>query len=253
MSIYLLTNLAYIVAAVLFIFGLKMLTSPATARKGNLISAIGMLLAVVVTLLSRDIIDYKWIAAGIIAGSIIGAFSARLVAMTQMPQMVALLNGFGGITSLLVGWATYHVMAAFDLFTATTIFLAVLIGGVTFSGSLVAWGKLATYISGRPVLFRGQTFLNGTLFIGTLVAVALLLMNPSAGYPLFIGIIILSLLLGIMIVIPIGGADMPVVISLLNSYSGIAGCAAGLAIQNNILIVAGALVGASGIMSCARQ
>ena len=248
MSPYLITNLAYIVAAVLFIFGLKMLTSPATARKGNLISAIGMLLAVVVTLLSRDIIDYKWIAAGIIAGSIIGAFSARLVAMTQMPQMVALFNGFGGITSLLVGWATYHVMATLDLFTATTIFLAVLIGGVTFSGSLVAWGKLTTYISGRPILFRGQTFLNGTLFIGTLLAGALLLMNLSAGYPLFIGIIIISLVLGIMIVIPIGGADMPVVISLLNSYSGIAGCAAGLAIQNNILIVAGALVGASGII-----
>ena len=248
MSIYLITNLAYIVAAILFIFGLKMLTSPATARKGNLISAIGMLLAVVVTLLSRDIIDYKWIAAGIIAGSIIGAFSARLVAMTQMPQMVALFNGFGGITSLLVGWATYHVMAAPDLFTATTIFLAVLIGGVTFSGSLVAWGKLTTYISGRPILFRGQTFLNGTLLIGTLLAGALLLMNLSAGYSLFIGIIILSLILGIMIVIPIGGADMPVVISLLNSYSGIAGCAAGLAIQNNILIVAGALVGASGII-----
>ena len=248
MSTYLITNLAYIVAAILFIFGLKMLTSPATARKGNLISAIGMLLAVVVTLLSRDIIDYKWIAAGIIAGSIIGAFSARLVAMTQMPQMVALFNGFGGITSLLVGWATYHVMAAPDLFTATTIFLAVLIGGVTFSGSLVAWGKLTTYISGRPILFRGQTFLNGTLLIGTLLAGALLLMNLSAGYSLFIGIIILSLILGIMIVIPIGGADMPVVISLLNSYSGIAGCAAGLAIQNNILIVAGALVGASGII-----
>jgi len=252
MNIYLLTNLVYIVAAVLFIFGLKMLTSPATARKGNLISAIGMLLAVVVTLLSKGIVDYKWIAAGIIAGSIIGAFSARVVAMTQMPQMVALFNGFGGITSLFVGWATYHVMTTFDLFTTTTIFLAVLIGGVTFSGSLVAWGKLATYISGRPILFRGQTFLNGTLFIGTLVAGALLLMNLQNGYSysyaIFIGIIILSLVLGILAVIPIGGADMPVVISLLNSYSGIAGCAAGLAIQNNILIVAGALVGASGII-----
>ena len=248
MSIYILTNLVYIAAAVLFIFGLKMLTSPATARKGNLISAIGMLLAVVVTLLSRGIIDYKWIAVGIIAGSIIGAFSARLVAMTQMPQMMALFNGFGGITSLLVGWATYHVMATFDLFTTTTIFLAVLIGGVTFSGSLVAWGKLATYISGRPILFRGQTYLNGTLFIGTLVAGSLLLMNPQAGYPVFIGIIILSLILGILVIIPIGGANMPIVISLLNSYSGIAGCAAGLAIQNNILIVAGALVGASGII-----
>jgi len=166
----------------------------------------------------------------------------------SMPQMVALFNGFGGITSLLVGWATYHAMATFDLFTTTTIFLAVFIGGITFSGSLVAWGKLATYISGRPILFSGQTFLNGALFVGMLLAGALLLMSPSGGYPLFIGIIIMSLLLGILVVIPIGGADMPVVISLLNSYSGIAGCAAGLAIQNNILIVAGALVGASGII-----
>ena len=248
MNMHVLVNLVYIVAAVLFILGLKMLTSPRTARKGNLISAIGMFLAVVMTLLSEEVIDYRWIAAGIVVGSIIGAFSARLVAMTQMPQMVALFNGFGGITSLLVGWATYHAMATFDLFTTTTIFLAVFIGGITFSGSLVAWGKLATYISGRPILFSGQTFLNGTLFVGMLLAGALLLMNPSVGYPLFIGIIIMSLLLGILVVIPIGGADMPVVISLLNSYSGIAGCAAGLAIQNNILIVAGALVGASGII-----
>lgn len=248
MTIQIIANLVYIVAAVLFIFGLKMLTSPVTARKGNLISAIGMFLAVVMTLLSEEIIDYKWIAIGIVTGSIIGAFSARLVAMTQMPHMVALFNGFGGITSLLVGWATYHVMVTFDLFTTTTIFLAVLIGGVTFSGSLVAWGKLATYISGRPIRFPGQTFLNGTLFIGALLAGALLLMNPSVNYSVFIGIIILSLILGVLVVIPIGGADMPVVISLLNSYSGIAGCATGLAIQNNILIVAGALVGASGII-----
>ncbi len=248
MNMYLLTNLVYIVAAALFIFGLKMLTSPDTARKGNLISAIGMLLAVVVTLLSKGIIDYKWIAAGIIVGSIIGALSARLVAMTQMPQMVAIFNGLGGITSLLVGWAAYHVMVASDLFTTTTIFLAVLIGGVTFSGSMVAWGKLATYINGRPMLFSGQTLLNGVLFVGTLVAGTFLFINPSTGYAVFIGIVIMSLVLGILLTIPIGGADMPVVVSLLNSYSGIAGCAAGFAIQNNVLIVAGALVGASGII-----
>ncbi|MBW2545174.1 MAG: NAD(P)(+) transhydrogenase (Re/Si-specific) subunit beta [Deltaproteobacteria bacterium] len=248
MNIYLLTNLVYIVAAAMFIFGLKMLTSPATARKGNFISAIGMLLAVVVTLLSQGIVDYKWIAVGIIVGSIIGALSARLVAMTQMPQMVAIFNGLGGITSLLVGWAAYHVMVVSNLFTTTTIFLAVLIGGVTFSGSMIAWGKLATYINGRPILFTGQTLLNGALFVGTLVAGAFLVINPSTGYMIFIGIVVMSLALGILLTIPIGGADMPVVVSLLNSYSGIAGCAAGLAIQNNVLIVAGALVGASGII-----
>ncbi|MBN2284777.1 MAG: NAD(P)(+) transhydrogenase (Re/Si-specific) subunit beta [Deltaproteobacteria bacterium] len=248
MTTDILVNVVYIVAAVLFIFGLKMLTSPDTARKGNLISATGMFLAVVMTLLSEGVIDYKWIAIGIVIGSIIGAFSARLVAMTQMPQMVALFNGFGGITSLLVGWAAYHVMITHDLFMITTIYLAVLVGGVTFSGSLVAWGKLATYISGRPILFPGQTIINLALFIAVLLAGAFLLMSPSVVYPLFVGIIILSFLLGALVVIPIGGADMPVVISLLNSYSGIAGCAAGFAIQNNILIIAGALVGASGII-----
>lgn len=243
-----LIDLVYIISAILFVFGLKMLTSQATARKGNLLSAVGMFLAVVMTLLSEDIIDYQWVAVGIIVGSIIGAFSARLVAMTQMPQMVALFNGSGGLASLLVGWAAYRSMVAFDLFTATTIFLAVLIGGIAFSGSMVAWGKLATYISGKPILFPGQTVLNGGLFVGTLLAGALLLMNLPISYLILMGIIVLSLILGIMAVISIGGADMPVVISLLNSYSGIAGCAAGLAIQNNILIVAGALVGASGII-----
>jgi len=248
MTIHIIVNLAYLISAVLFIFGLKLLTSQTTAQKGNLLSATGMFLAVVVTLLSNEILDYRWLATGIIVGGIIGAFAARVVAMTQMPQMVALFNGFGGAASLLVGWTAYRTMVMFDLFTATTIFLAVLIGGVTFSGSLVAWGKLATYISGRPILFPGQTLLNGFLFIGVLVAGSLLLMNLPISYSMLIGVVVLSLVLGVMAVIPIGGADMPVVISLLNSYSGIAGCAAGLAISNNILIVAGALVGASGII-----
>ncbi|MDI6616479.1 MAG: NAD(P)(+) transhydrogenase (Re/Si-specific) subunit beta, partial [Syntrophaceae bacterium] len=248
MIIPIVINLVYIISAILFVLGLKMLTSQATARKGNLLSALGMFLAVVMTLLSQGIIDYKWVAVGIIVGSIIGAFSARLVAMTQMPQMVALFNGSGGLASLLVGWAAYHSMATFDLFTTSTIFLAVVIGGIAFSGSMVAWGKLATYITGRPILFPGQTVLNGALFTVTLLAGALLMMHLPMSYSILMGIIVLSLILGIMAVIPIGGADMPVVISLLNSYSGIAGCAAGLAIQNNILIVAGALVGASGII-----
>jgi NAD(P) transhydrogenase subunit beta len=248
MTIQIIVNLTYLISAVLFIFGLKLLTSQTTAQRGNLLSATGMFLAVVVTLLSNEILDYRWLVTGIIVGSIIGAFAARVVAMTQMPQMVALFNGFGGAASLLVGWAAYRTMVIFDLFTATTIFLAVLIGGVTFSGSLVAWGKLATYISGRPILFPGQTLLNGILFIGALVAGSLLLMNLPISYSILIGVVVLSLVLGVMAVIPIGGADMPVVISLLNSYSGIAGCAAGLAIHNNILIVAGALVGASGII-----
>jgi len=244
----LLINGTYIVAAVLFIYGLKLLTSPATARKGNLVSAVGMFLAVSATLLNEEIIDFRWLLIGIAVGGVIGALFARIVKMTQMPEMVALFNGFGGIASLLVGWGAYHVMPLAGLFVMTTVFLAVLIGGVTFSGSLVAWGKLSEILPGRPMLFKGQTLLNGILLVAVLVGGSLFLSDPEGGYPVFLGIILLSLALGILVVIPIGGADMPVVISLLNSYSGIAACAAGLAISNNILIVSGALVGASGII-----
>jgi NAD(P) transhydrogenase subunit beta len=240
--------LVYIVSAVLFIYGLKLLTSPVTARRGNFISAVGMFLAVVVTLISGGIIDYKWIALGIILGALVGGFFARLVQMTQMPEMVALFNGSGGVASLLVGWATYHTLGFYNLFIMTTLFLAVLIGGVTFSGSIIAWGKLSELITGKPVLFRGQTLLNGAILVIVLMGGSFFIANPADAYFVFIGIIVLSLILGILVVIPIGGADMPVVISLLNSYSGIAACAAGLAIENNILVVSGALVGASGII-----
>jgi NAD(P) transhydrogenase subunit beta len=248
MTMTLVANLVYIVSAVLFIYGLKMLSSPVTARKGNLISALGMLLAVVITLWNKDIIDFHWIVIGFIIGAVVGALAARLVAMTQMPEMVALFNGFGGIASLLVGWSAYHSQPDSALFTIVTIVLSVLIGGVTFSGSVIAWAKLSEIISGKPALFSGQKIVNGLIVIAILAAGILYSMNPVESYPIFIAIVILSLILGVMAVIPIGGADMPVVISLLNSYSGLAACAAGFVIQNNILIVAGALVGASGII-----
>ena len=248
MQVNILVNVVYIIAIVLFIYGLKLLTSPVTARRGNLLSAVGMFCAVVVTLLHQQIIDYRWILIGVAIGSVIGALFARLVQMTQMPEMVALFNGFGGIASLLVGWSAYHVMPAAGLFVTTTLFLAVLIGGVTFSGSLVAWGKLSETIAGRPLLFRGQTLLNGAMVVVIFSMGTFFIAFPQEGYLLFLGIMVFSLILGVLLVIPIGGADMPVVISLLNSYSGIAACAAGMAIQNNILIVSGALVGASGII-----
>ncbi len=248
MNFDIIINLVYIVAAILFIFGLKMLSSPATARRGNFISAVGMFLAVVITLLSKEIIDFHWIVIGFIIGAVIGAFAARLVAMTQMPEMVALFNGFGGIASLLVGWEAYHAYPDSAVFTLVTIFLSVLIGGVTFSGSIVAWGKLSEVLGGKPTLFPGQKVVNLLLVLTILAAGILFIINPLGSYDIFIGIMVLSLILGIMAVIPIGGADMPVVISLLNSYSGLAACAAGFVIQNNILIVAGALVGASGII-----
>ena len=244
-------NVAYIAAAALFVFGLKMLASPATARRGNALSSIGMLLAIVVTLTSREIVSYEWIAAGAVVGAAIGAVASRLVAMTSMPEMVALFNGSGGAASLLVGWAAIAAIEGQQGvagFTAFVAFLSILIGGVTTSGSIVAWGKLAEVMASRAIVFAGQRFLNGLLLAALIAVGVLFTMEPSTTSWVFYAIIGLALLLGIMAVIPIGGADMPVVISLLNSYSGLAACAAGFAINNNILIVAGSLVGAAGII-----
>jgi NAD(P) transhydrogenase subunit beta len=246
-------NSIYIVCALLFGLGLKLLSSPETARRGNMLSALGMFLAVVVTLFNQNIIDYRFIAAGVLVGAVIGVLAARLVAMTAMPEMVALLNGFGGIASLLVGWAEYHSNMSPASFTAFTIFLTVLIGGVTFSGSVIAWAKLKEIWIGnfgisKAFVFRGQQVFNTILLLAILVGGGLFLVDTQEGYTVFVAVILLAFVLGIMAVMPIGGADMPVVISLLNSYSGMAACAAGFVIENNILIVAGSLVGASGII-----
>ena len=243
----LIINLVYVVSTLLFILGLKKLGSPATARQGNLLSSVGMLLAILVTLISKDIIHYQWIIVGLIAGAIIGGLMAKLVEMTAMPEMVAVLNGFGGISSLLVGYAAYLLTPDLEVFSGVTIAASVFIGGVTFTGSLVAWGKLRGLAS-QPLQFAGQQFFNSGLLIGILYSVYMLLQNPALNQQYFYLLIGLSLVMGIMAVLPIGGADMPVVISLLNSYSGMAACSAGFVMNNNILIVAGALVGASGII-----
>ncbi len=251
MDMKLWVNLAYIIAAIAFIFGLKMLSSARTARRGNLISALGMLLAIIVTLLQKDIISYEWIILGVVVGGIIGASSARLVAMTAMPQMVAVFNGFGGIASLLVGWSEYHnYLGIISWGALLPIYLAVIIGGITFTGSLVAYGKLSGRITGRPILFSGQRLVNALFLLLIIVAGVFYIgkLEPQYTYWIFFSALGLSLLIGVMAVIPIGGADMPVVIALLNSYSGLAACAAGFVILNNVLIVAGALVGASGII-----
>lgn len=243
-------NLAYIVASVLFVFGIKMLGSATTARKGNLISSLGMLLAIVATLVSQGF-DFTWIAAGLILGSLIGVIAARTVKMTGMPELVALLNGFGGAASLLVGWAEYARDASTtEAFGAAVIFLAMFIGGITFTGSLIAWGKLAGKLSGSPLTFAGQKGINLFFILATLgLGIAFtLLRGADSGPALLYGFLSLSLLLGILMVIPIGGGDMPVVISLLNSMSGLAACAAGFVLENNVLIVAGSLVGASGLI-----
>ena len=255
----LLVNLSYIAAAILFVFGIKMLGHANTARKGNRISSIGMALAIIVTLLSQGL-DYKLVFGGIAVGSVIGFIAAKRVQMTGMPELVALFNGFGGLASLLVGWAEYqrasHTKLAgidsaqVEAFTAGVIVLAILIGGITFTGSLYAWGKLSAKLSGRALTFGGQKAFNALLALGIIAAGVIFTLAPTAelAYPMLILVIVLALLLGIFAVMPIGGGDMPVVISLLNSCSGLAACAAGFVIANNVLVVAGCLVGASGLI-----
>jgi NAD(P) transhydrogenase subunit beta len=240
-----LIQFSYIVAAALFILGLKQLGSPATARRGNMLSACAMLLAIVAALLDQGIIEYQWILIGFAVGAVIGAAAARMVEMTAMPEMVALFNGFGGLASLLVGWAALDSGAA--TFTLITIVLSILIGGLTFTGSLIAYGKLSETIGSGAVMFKGQQIVNSLIVLGVVASATMFCIDPANSQRLYM-VIGLSLLFGIMVVIPIGGADMPVVISLLNSYSGLAACAAGFAVNNNILIVAGSLVGASGII-----
>lgn len=246
-----LIQLAYIVASVLFILGLKMLSSARTARRGNLVSSIGMLIAVVATLCNGGM-QYQWIIAGVLVGGAIGAIAAVRVPMTSMPEFVALFNGFGGIASLLVGWAEYQRGLATEpsigVGVSLPIFLAVLIGGVTFTGSMVAYGKLSGKLNGKPILFKGQQYANGALMLLAVALGVVYVVNPEATYAAFVGIVALSFILGVLATIPIGGADMPVVISLLNSYSGLAACAAGFVISNTVLIVSGSLVGASGII-----
>jgi len=244
-----LVDLGYIVASILFILGIKMLGKPERARMGNLVSALGMLIAITAVLF-ECCLSFEWVIAGLIIGSSIGAIAARMVKMTAMPQMVAILNGFGGIASLLVGWENFHSHPDSNLFVRVAVMLAVLIGGVAFSGSLIAYGKLAGRISGRPVLFKGQQWINAGIFAVILICGAFVAYHPTGifAYIVFLFILCLSLALGVFGVIPIGGADMPVVIALLNSYSGLAACAAGFIILNNVLIVAGSLVGASGLI-----
>lgn len=244
-------NFTYVLAAALFILGLKLLGHPSSARKGNGLSAIAMLLAIVVTLFDQQIVNFELIAIAMIAGSIVGIFAARLIAMTAMPELVSLLNGIGGLASLFVAWSTVEGSSQLSNFVLIVTFLALLIGGVTFSGSLIAWAKLSERITGRSITFSGQMVFNLLLVAAIIFAGYLFVAQPDLSPGMTIVVyasMALALLFGVMLVLPIGGADMPVVISLLNSYSGLAACAAGFALQNNILIVAGSLVGASGII-----
>ena len=252
-------DLSYLISAICFIYGLKMLSHPKTARKGNIIASLGMLIAIIATVYLGTGLDIKMIAVAMIIGSIIGAFFAIKVEMTQMPQLVAIFNGFGGSASALV--ASSEFLKAFksgaltDLgFLGISITLSVLVGTLTFTGSFIAFGKLQGFISSKPITFPGQQIFNGLLAIFMLSAVYLI---PTYGMTSLFAIIALSALLGVLLVIPIGGADMPVVISLLNSYSGIAAAMTGFVLvaagggmnpAGNALIICGSLVGASGMI-----
>lgn len=246
-----LVKLLYLLAAVFFIVGLKRLSSPATARAGNWIASIGMLLAIIATLAFQDILSWQMIIIGMIVGSLIGGVFARMVTMTAMPEMVALLNGFGGGASAVVATAEYAQFmstgADVPINVGIAIQLSVLIGSVTFAGSLIAFGKLRELVTGRAVTYPLQKILNGLLLIGIVSLLIWLVVQPE-NLTWFYVMVGASLVLGVLSVVPIGGADMPVVISLLNSYSGIAAAMTGFVINNEGLIIAGALVGASGLI-----
>ena len=260
MNISLLINSIYIISALLFIVGLKMMTSPSTARTGNMISASGMLIAILITLLDQGIIDYEWILLGIFIGSIIGLFASRMVQMTEIPEMIAIFNGFGGIASLMVAWAALYpeltnfnirngyLVGSSNTMLMAIIVMSILIGGITFSGSLVAYGKLSEKIPGNAYLIPGQRFISSCIVFTLLFVSCRFIFGYATNSNEFIAVIILALMLGIILVIPIGGADMPVVISLLNSCSGLAACSVGFVLNNYLLIVAGSLVGASGLI-----
>ena len=253
--------IVYLVSSVLFIVGIKRLASVKTARSGNGLAALGMLLAVAITLLDQKIIRYELIILGILIGGVIGSVLALRIQMTSMPELVAIYNGFGGIASLLVAYAEYSGALYIPAQTGISIVLSILIGGVTFTGSLIAFGKLNGMVTEKAVMYPGQHPVNAILILFVLGTGLLLAVNPVIidnittsmgldvdGETVLLAITGVSLLLGVLLVIPIGGADMPVVISLLNSYSGIAAATTGFVLQNNVLIITGSLVGASGII-----
>jgi H+-translocating NAD(P) transhydrogenase subunit beta len=249
MSRELFIEAAYIAASVLFIVGLRSLTKPDQARRGMNQAALGMLLAIAGTLVNHEIVRYDWIIAGLVVGTVIGYPLGMFVPMTAMPQRIAISHLFGALAATLVGVAEYRhqVGQGLDRAHMGALGFEVLFGALTISGSFMAFAKLAELMGGRPITYRGQNLLNGALFLATVGLFVALLVDPTR-VELFYAMVALSFVLGILLVLPIGGADMPVVISLMNSYAGLACSATGFAIGNKILIIAGALDGASGFL-----
>jgi len=246
-----LTNLLYLVTIVTFVLALRFLSSPKRARQGNLLGAAGMLLAIAVTLAQDGLDNFSWIAVAMAIGAVVGIVGARSVKMTAMPQMVALFNGVGGGAVALIALAEFHNLAreAGGLAgeESVSILLSALIGSISFSGSLVAFAKLQELLSGRPIVYPRQQYVNGAILLVALT-LGIAIIAGAEGDALVVGLILAAAVFGVLFVLPIGGADMPVVISLLNAFTGLAASAAGFLLHNNVLIVAGALVGASGTL-----
>ncbi len=241
-----LADICYLAAAILFIAGLKGLNSPQTARRGLILAELGMLLAILGTLLLREIVEYQWILVGVTVGSAIGAAMAIWMPMTAMPQRIAISHSFGALAATLVGIATYYVRSPHvGHIEMTALGFEVLLGSLTITGSLMAFGKLQGVLPPVPVTFGFQNVVTIVLFALAACDFIYLIVNPTAG-PLFFLMVAGGLLIGVLLVLPIGGADMPVVLALLNSYAGLASAATGFAIGNNVLVVAGALDGTSG-------
>jgi H+-translocating NAD(P) transhydrogenase subunit beta len=246
-------QLAYLVASICFILGLKFLSGPRTARRGNVIAAIGMLIAIIATLADSSVVTNYWlIGIGIAIGAVIGAVSAQRVKMTAMPQMVALFNGVGGGAAALIAASEYHIRASdldvsrLDGKTAVSIMFSAVVGSISFAGSMVAFGKLQELLPGRPITWPAQKLINA-LLLAAVLALAIVASLSVSNWLIF-PILLIALVIGVAAVLPIGGADMPVVISLLNSFTGLAAAATGFVLSNDALIIAGTLVGASGTL-----
>ncbi len=239
-------EIAYLIATGLFILSLKWMSSPTTARRGVWAGELGMLLAIVGTLFHQGIVDYKWIAVALVLGSIIGA-RLGMVPMTAVPQRTALSHAFGALCVTLVGTAEYYVSPKMEQFTMAVLGLEVILGSLTFTGSLMAAGKLQELLPQRPITFKGQNIANLSVLGVSLLIAAYLTFHPETSW-LFPLIIVIPLIFGVLMIVPIGGADMPTVISLLNSYAGLSASAMGFVLDNKLLIVAGALDGASGFI-----
>jgi len=242
----------YLISALLFIFALRGLSHPESSRMGNIFGIIGMIIAVFTTLMFKSVLSYYEIGAAILIGGAIGSFIALRIEMTALPQLVAAFHSLVGLAAVFVAAAAFYDPVAFNIGKVGSIKIASLIemsigtfiGAITFSGSVLAFGKLQGTISGKPIVFKFQHAINGLIFLIIIFLIALFVINQSPTF--FWTIVIISILLGFLVVIPIGGADMPVVVSMLNSYSGWAACGIGFTLSNNLLIITGALVGASG-------